>query len=458
MQKTIFRSYDIRGIVDEELTEQGVELIGRAIATYAQLKGQQKIICARDGRLSGPRLMQALQKGLTATGCEVIDVGIVPTPLLYFATYQLNCPNGVMLTGSHNPGNYNGIKMMIDGVPLAGDEIEKLYHMIEALQFNRGQGQVQQHQTIIEEYITRIKQEVQLQKPLKVVVDCGNGVAGVIAEKLYRAVGCDVIPLFCEVDGNFPNHHPDPSQEKNLQDLRLSVAKHQADVGLAFDGDADRLGVITKTGQILWPDKQLILFAKDVLKREPGAEVIYDVKCSSVVSSMIEDFGGKATMCATGHSWVKAKMRETGAALGGEYSGHIFIKERWYGFDDGLYAGVRLLEIIANTPQDLDEFIADIPKTFATPEIKIPLNDDEKFIFIEKFKSKAHFDEGQLNTLDGVRVDYNDGFGLVRCSNTTPYLVCRFEAQSKASLQRIQDAFYLQLKACDATLQLPLLK
>ena len=451
---TIFRSYDIRGIVEQELSEETVRLIGQAIGTVAQRQGEKTIVCARDGRLSGPALMQALQAGITASGCNVIDIGAAPTPVLYYATYALQMPSGVMLTGSHNPANYNGIKMVIAGKALAGDDIQALYQLIVNDNLLQGEGKVTTQQNILQDYVARIAGDIQLAKPLKIVIDCGNGIAGCVAEALYQAIGCEVVSLFSDVDGSFPNHHPDPSQEKNLQDIIAAVKREQADVGLAFDGDADRLGVITPSGEIVWPDRQLILFAQDVLRCNPGAEVIYDVKCSRSVAAMIAAAGGIATMCATGHSWVKAKMRETGAALGGEYSGHLFFKERWYGFDDGLYAGARLCEILAKTDKSLDQLNATIPVAKSTPEIKIPCADDEKFAFIEKFKQQASFPGGSVNTLDGVRVDYAKGFGLVRCSNTTPYLVCRFEADDESTLQQIQDEFYRQMQAVNPSLSL----
>lgn len=450
---TIFRAYDIRGVVETELTPDMVYTIGLAMGSEAYDRGEHTMLVGRDGRLSGPELINALIAGLCASGCNVVDVGMLPTPILYFATHYLKIPNGIMLTGSHNPPNYNGLKMVLAGHVFAGEEIQKLYQRIVAQNFKHGTGQLTQ-QTIIDDYVNYIVSDIKLARPLNIVIDCGNGVPGMIAPRLFKALGCKVTELFCDVDGNFPNHHPDPSDPKNLIDLIKAVADQQADVGLAFDGDGDRLGVITSDGEMIFPDRQLILFAKDVLSRNPGAEVIYDVKCSRYVAEQVEQFGGTATMWQTGHSFIKAKLKETGAPIAGEMSGHIFFKERWFGFDDGLYAGARLLEILANDPRNSADVFADIPQGITTPEIGIAMADDKKFIFIEKLVAQAQFIGGKKITIDGLRVEYPDGWGLVRCSNTTPKIVLRFEADDHAALERIKSHFKNQMLKLDNKLLL----
>lgn len=455
INKTIFRTYDIRGIADEDLTIETVTLIGQAVGTYAQQHGERTVITARDGRLSGPVLLKALQQGILNSGCDVIDIGAAPTPVLYFATHALHKPSGAMLTGSHNPPNYNGIKIVIAGEALAGEKIKALYHLINDHELMQGQGKLTVYSDILKDYVRCISSDIKLKRPLKIVIDCGNGIAGCVASTLYRTLGCEVIELFCEVDGRFPNHHPDPGHAENLQDLIQAVRTHQADIGLAFDGDADRLGMVSAQGKIIWPDRQLILFAQDILTRHPGCEIIYDVKCTRYVPALIQQWGGKPTICATGHSLVKAKLRETGAILAGEFSGHLFFKERWYGFDDGLYAGVRLLEILAKTSLSSDELFAEIPEGINTPELKIAVSEEKKFQIIERLVELADFAEGVVNTLDGLRVDFDNGFGLVRCSNTTPYLICRFEADDLETLEALQQAFKQRLLAVDAGLVIP---
>lgn len=455
IKQSIFRTYDIRGIVDEELTIETVNLIGQAIGTYAQQQGEQTVVTARDGRLSGPVLLKALQQGLLSSGCDVVELGAVPTPVLYYATHALHKPSGAMLTGSHNPSNYNGIKIVIAGKTLASEEIQALYYLIQEKKLASGLGKLTVYPDILSDYISRITSDVSLSKPLKVVVDSGNGIAGGVAPMLYRALGCEVIELFCEVDGHFPNHHPDPGQPENLEDLINAVKAHQADIGLAFDGDADRLGVVTAQGKIIWPDRQLILFAKDVLSRHPGCDIIYDVKCTRYVPALIQQWGGKPSICATGHSLVKAKLRETGAMLAGEFSGHLFFKERWYGFDDGMYAGARLLEILSKTRQTSDALFAEVPEGINTPELKIAVSEARKFQIIDQLIKRADFKNGLVNTLDGLRVDFDNGFGLVRCSNTTPYLICRFEADDAQTLVSIQQAFKALLLETDPALVIP---
>lgn len=452
--ESIFRAYDIRGIVGESLTPEIVYTIGRAIGSAVKEKKENKIIVARDGRLSGPVLLEALTKGLLDCGCDVIDVGAVPTPLLYFATHTLGTKSGVVLTGSHNPPDYNGLKIVINGETLSETKITDLYDRIQQGKFAEGKGNFSK-QEIIPAYMNRIQSDIKLKRKLKVVVDCGNGIMGVVAPQLLKTLGCEVIPLFCEVDGNFPNHHPDPIIPENLLDLINAVKQSQADIGLAFDGDGDRVGVVDNQGNIIWPDRQLMLYAIDVLGRHPGAQIIYDVKCTGTLAPVIEKHGGKPLMWKTGHSVMKAKLMETGAPLGGELSGHIFFKDRWYGFDDGLYVGVRLLEILANQQKSSAELFADLPNTVNTPELKLLLSEERKFLFMEEFKSRAIFSEGVVNKIDGVRVDFSYGFGLVRPSNTSPCLTLRFEADNQANLIKIKDLFRKELLKIDPALNLP---
>ncbi|MAZ77899.1 MAG: phosphomannomutase/phosphoglucomutase [Legionellaceae bacterium] len=451
---TIFRAYDIRGIVDKSLTEATVTEIGKALGSLALRTKQHSIVTARDGRLSGPRLVNALQQGILSTGCNVIDIGAVPTPLLYFATKTLDTQSGAVVTGSHNPSDYNGIKMVLADNALAGDAIQELYQSIKDKNFLSGKGSLSE-KNIVEQYCQHISNDIKLDRPLKIVVDSGNGICGAIAPKLYRELGCDVTELFCEVDGNFPNHHPDPSQLKNLEALIDAVKKTNADIGFAFDGDGDRLGVITNQGEVIWPDRQLMLFAIDVLSRNRGATIIYDVKSSSHVAEVVKKHAGTPLMWKTGHSFVKAKLKETDALLAGEMSGHTFFKERWFGFDDGIYAGARLLEILAKQKTTSSEVFHNIPDSINTPELKLPVSEEQKFILMEKISQTLHFPDALLTTIDGVRADFADGWGLIRPSNTTPYLVLRFEADSEKSLLRIQDQFRQQLLSIDSTLALP---
>ncbi len=454
VSQSIFRAYDIRGIVNETLTPDVVYAIGLAIGTEAQKRSQQQVVIARDGRLSGPSLNMALKEGLLNSGCDVIDIGAVPTPVLYFATSTFATQSGVMLTGSHNPPDYNGLKIVLAGETLAEDTIQALYRRIVDQDFHQGRGQYDTYD-IVPDYIAHIANDIQLAKPLHVVVDSGNGIAGEVAPKLLRALGCQVEELFCEVDGNFPNHHPDPSQVENLQDLIQRVKNTKADIGLAFDGDADRLGVVTQQGDIIWPDRQMILYARDVLNRNAGATILYDVKCSRHLGTAIAQHGGNPVMCKTGHSLVKAKMREVNAALAGEMSGHIFFKERWFGFDDGLYTAARLLEILSQDARSVSEVFAELPDSVNTPELKLPISDEKKFEFIAELQKKAHFPHAAISTIDGLRVDFPNGWGLVRASNTTPCLVLRFEADTQEGLEHIQMSFRQQLLALDSQLELP---
>ncbi len=451
--QSIFRAYDIRGVVGETLTPEIVQQIGFAIGSEAAKRGQGTICVGYDGRLSSPELADALISGLTKTGRDVINIGRVPTPVLYFATHQLNTGSGVMITGSHNPANYNGFKMMLGGETLAGDDIQKLYDRILVQDYETGSGQVSQ-QEVGRDYLDTILNDIAVAAPLKVVVDAGNGIAGELGPALIEELGCEVIPLHCEVDGTFPNHHPDPGKPENLQDLIRKVEEVGADLGVAFDGDGDRVGVVTNKGKIIWPDRLLMLFAKDVVSRNPGADVIFDVKCSRRLNGLISGYGGRPIMWKTGHSLIKAKMKETGALLAGEMSGHVFFKERWYGFDDGLYSAARLLEILGIDERSSDEVFETFPEDVSTPEINIHVTDESKFTLVDKLSAQGEFGEGNVSTIDGVRVDYQDGWGLCRASNTTPVLVLRFEADNEEALSRIQQIFREQLLLVEPELEL----
>jgi len=453
---SIFRAYDIRGVVGKTLTEEIVRAIGRAIGSEAFDQGQQTLVVGYDGRTSSPDLAAALAEGLRATGRDVIDIGRVPTPVLYFATHFLDTGSGVMVTGSHNPPDYNGLKIMIGGETLFGERIAALRERIEAGKFTTGEGAFQSME-MIDEYIRRVSEDVPvaLGNSFKVVVDCGNGVAGVVAPKLLQALGHDVIELYCEVDGNFPNHHPDPSQPENLRDLIAAVKEHDADLGLAFDGDGDRLGVVDPSGAIIWPDRQMMLYARDVLSRNPGAEIIFDVKCSSRLPKVIKKLGGKPLMWKTGHSFIKNKLQETGAPLAGEMSGHIFFKERWYGFDDGIYTAARLLEILTGFKQKPAAIFAKLPNGVSTPELRLDFAEGEHLRFMEKLGKGEQFGEARVTTIDGLRVDYPDSWGLVRASNTTPSLVLRFEADTNEALDGVKNRFREVLLAIDPRLELP---
>ncbi|MCW5588324.1 MAG: phosphomannomutase/phosphoglucomutase [Legionellales bacterium] len=451
----IFRAYDIRGIVDKNLTADSVYTIALAVGSELRERGQTQVVIARDGRLSGPTLIQALCAGLLQTGCDVIDIGCVPSPLLYFATHTLPGVNsGVMLTGSHNPTNFNGLKMVIDGVTLFGDRVQAIYQRIQAQQFVQGTGTLRE-EDVVNRYINRITQEIQLARPLSIVIDCGNGIPGKVAPQLFKALGCQVTELFCEVDGNFPNHHPDPSVVENLRDLITAVNTHRADIGLAFDGDGDRLGVVTNQGEIILPDRQIMLFARELLREFPHSKIVYDVKCSRNVASVVEAAGGIPMMSQTGHSVLKAKMLEIDAKFAGELSGHFFFHDRWYGFDDGLYSGARMLEIMAKTPQSSSEVFHTIPNAIATPEIQISIAEHKKFPFIKQFVEQAEFPEAKRITIDGLRVEFKNGWGLLRCSNTTPTLIARFEADDQTSLTQIMQQFRQQILKVDPRLVLP---
>lgn len=441
----IFRAYDIRGIVGQTLSAEVVRVIGQAIGSEAVDRGVATLCIGYDGRHSSPELADALAQGVMSTGCNVIHIGAVPTPVLYFATHELQTGSGVMVTGSHNPANYNGLKIMLGGETLSGEAIQKLHQRIETADFATGQG-AQSSQDVRRAYLDRIVGDIAVAAPLKVVVDAGNGIAGELAPMLIEELGCEVIPMYCQVDGDFPNHHPDPGKPANLADLIARVQSEGADLGVAFDGDGDRLGVVTNSGKIIWPDRLLMLFARDVVSRNPGADVLYDVKCSRRLASVVSEAGGRPIMWKTGHSLMKAKMKETGALLAGEMSGHIFFGERWYGFDDGLYSAARLLEILGIEDRLSDEVFADFPEDISTPELNIEVTEASKFAIIDRLAKEGDFGDGSVSTIDGVRVDYADGWGLCRASNTTPVLVLRFEAESEEALGRIQGVFREQLQ------------
>ena len=450
----IFKAYDIRGIVGKTLTPPIVIAIGRAIGSEGRARGVREIAIGRDGRLSGPELAAALAEGIQAAGVDVVDVGRVATPMLYFAAHHLGTLSGVMVTGSHNPPDYNGLKIMLAGETLAAEAIQRLRERIERGEIVSGAGRYRTDD-ITAAYLARITGDVKLARPMKLVVDCGNGVAGAFAPELYRRLGCTVTELFCDVDGTFPNHHPDPSVPKNLADVIATLKSGDAEIGLAFDGDGDRLGVVTKRGDIIYPDRQLMLFAADVLARNPGAQIIFDVKSTRNLFGWVTRHGGTPLLWKTGHSFIKAKLKETGAPLAGEMSGHIFFKERWYGFDDGLYAGARLLEILSRAA-DPSAALDAIPNAISTPELQIKLKEGENFALIERLQRDAHFEGArEVIKIDGVRVEYADGFGLARPSNTTPVVVLRFEADNEAALKRIQEDFRRVLLAAKPDAALP---
>ena len=450
----IFKAYDIRGIVGQSLTTDIVEQIGRAIGTEALAAGDRAVIVGRDGRLSGPTIAGALMEGICATGCDAVDIGMVPTPLTYFATQALEIGSAVSVTGSHNPPDYNGLKVMIGTHTLAAERIQDLRKRIKDREFSVGTGQ-RHTEDVVPEYMRRVVADVRLKRPLRVVTDCGNGVAGMAAPQLMRDIGCEVVELFSEVDGTFPNHHPDPSVAGNLAPLIKAVHREEADLGVAFDGDGDRLGVVTDTGQVIWPDRQMILFAQDILSRNPGAKIIYDVKCTRLLPAAIKHAGGDALMWKTGHSFIKAKLRETGGAFAGEMSGHLFFKERWYGFDDALYAAARLCEVLSNDSRLPSAVFAEIPDTVNTPELRIEMQEGEHHALVGELVAEGDFSGGQICNIDGVRVDFEDGFGLARASNTTPTVILRFEADTEPALRRIQNLYREQILALRPGLALP---
>ncbi len=452
---SIFRTYDIRGVVDRDLNEAVVEEIGMAVGSEARSRGIATLVMGCDGRLSGPSLKSALCRGLLATGIDIIDIDRVPTPLLYYAAYRLAEGSGVMLTGSHNPPEYNGIKIMLGGETLFGEAIQAIYRRALQRDYHLGRGECRE-ETVRENYLQQLASRISLTRPLKVVIDGGNGVAGLTAPALLSRLGCDVVELYCEVDGHFPHHHPDPSQPANLQALVAAVQEQEADIGLAFDGDGDRLGVVSCRGEIIWPDRLLMLFARDLLSRHPGAEVIYDVKCSLHVGRVITQYGGRPEMWRTGHSLLKARMQECGALLAGEMSGHLFLKEGWYGFDDALYAAARLLELLAADERGCAPLFDELPDMVNTPELHVVMGEGENHAFMRRLlEHKSFFGDAQLTMLDGLRVDYEDGWGLVRASNTTPTLMLRFEAENEQALRSIQDDFKQLMLELEPNLPIP---
>lgn len=490
IEPSIFKAYDIRGVTNRTFTPDVLQAIGYQLGLLTLAAGKSAFVIGRDGRLSGLALSKALAEGLSAAGVDVMDIGQVTTPMLYFATYELGTGSGAAVTGSHNPPEYNGLKMMVGGDTLYGEAIQDLYRSVCAAQSGaaaavavdakatdiaaedtgaRGPQPARRGKIssvdINERYIARVVSDIKLARGMKIAVDCGNGVAGAFAQALFTRLGCEVVPLFCEVDGNFPNHHPDPADPHNLEDLIRVLAETDCEIGLAFDGDGDRLGLVTKTGSIIWPDRQLMLFARDVLSRNPGGEIIYDVKCSRHVGKVIEEAGGKATMYKTGHSLIKVKLKETGAPLAGEMSGHVFFKERWYGFDDGLYAAARMLEILSREPAWLDEgqrlngpsiLLEALPNSPSTPELKLECGEGENLRIVNALQAGAYFKHAsQVITIDGVRAEYEDGFGLARPSNTTPVVVIRFEADNDVALKRIQAEFREAFEAVKPGLVLP---
>lgn len=457
MNKSIFREYDIRGVVGRDLTPDVVRDIGQAVASLAAERGETQVIVGRDGRLSSPMLAEAVKAGIRAAGLEALDLGAISTPLLYYATHTLGSSHaGVMVTGSHNPPQYNGLKIVIDKIALHGEVIHDLRRRIETGDLRHGQGGERFADSIRADYIQRVSAALRLPAPFKVVVDCGNGIAAKTAPILLRALGCDVVELYCEVDGRFPNHHPDPSVPENLADLQAAVREHRADVGLAFDGDADRLGVVDSAGEIIWPDRLLMPLAEEVLARHPGAAVVYDVKCSQRLTDLIERCGGQPILWKSGHSLIKAKMREIGALLGGEFTGHLVHADDWFGFDDAFYAAARLLNLLARSQASSAEFFATYPTGLNTPELRVEMAEGQPVAFMARLAAQADFGpEARLITLDGLRVEYPHGWGLVRASNTTPSLTLRFEADDAAALHDIQDWFRQPMLALQPNLILP---
>jgi phosphomannomutase / phosphoglucomutase len=455
LPKHVFKAYDIRGEVPADLNAEFATLLGRSLAARARSANVDRIVIGYDGRLSSPALAAALSAGIREGGVGTIELGMVPTPLVYFAAHQSGTGSGVAITGSHNPPQYNGFKMMLGGSTLYGDSITGLRDDMIRPKAVASSAGVSEQIDIKPAYLARVTGDIKLARPMKIAIDCGNGVAGVIAADLYRALGCDVLELFCEVDGQFPNHHPDPAEPHNLVDLIKAVQESDCELGLAFDGDGDRLGVVTRNGEIIWPDRQMILFARDILDRLPASQILFDVKCSRQLPLAIKQAGGEPLMCRTGHSLVKAKLAETGAPLAGEMSGHIFFKERWFGFDDGLYTGARLLEILSRQ-SDPSAALEALPTAFSTPELKLEMNEGEPFALIEALKLSAKFTGAEaVSTIDGIRVDFADGFGLARPSNTTPVVVLRFEGETPTALDRIKDQFRTQLQALAPHKRLP---
>ena len=453
IDESIFREYDIRGIIPSQINEHSIQLISRAIAQKCNDENIDELALGRDGRLSGEKILNLLSKELQSIGIDVVNIGIVTSPLLYFAAKKLPSKSGIMITGSHNPKNYNGFKIVINDVPISGLEILSLLSDKPINKKNIGKEVYKKN--LGDEYIQEVlSQSSESPKKIKVVLDCGNGSAGEIAPKLIRALGYEVIELFCEIDGNFPNHHPDPGKVENLQDLVQAVQENSADVGIAFDGDGDRLGVVTEKGEIIFPDQLMMIFTKDVLKNFPGKEIVFDVKCTNLLSNIIKETGGIPVMSPTGHFHIKNTLKQTNAPLAGEMSGHIFFNDQWHGFDDGHYSAFRLLEIMNDLNIPLSSILDQLPKAFSTPELNINIEEEKKFEIVKNFVDKAQFEGGSKVTIDGLRVDFDDGWGLIRASNTTPKLVLRFEANTSSRLKEIKNLFLDQLKLIDETIQI----
>jgi len=453
IDESIFREYDIRGTVPSQINEQSIKLISHAIAQKCNDENIDELALGRDGRLSGEKILNLLSKELQSIGIDVVNIGIVTSPLLYFAAKKLPSKSGIMITGSHNPKNYNGFKIVINDVPISGLEILSLLSDKPINKKNIGKEVYKKN--LGDEYIQEVlSQSSESPKKIKVVLDCGNGSAGEIAPKLIRSLGYEVIELFCEIDGNFPNHHPDPGKVENLQDLVQAVQENSADVGIAFDGDGDRLGVVTEKGEIIFPDQLMMIFTKDVLKNFPGKEIVFDVKCTNLLSNIIKESGGIPVMSPTGHFHIKNTLKETNAPLAGEMSGHIFFNDKWHGFDDGHYSAFRLLEIMHDLNIPLSSILGQLPKAFSTPELNINIEEEKKFEIVKNFVDKAQFEGGSKVTIDGLRVDFDDGWGLIRASNTTPKLVLRFEAKTSSRLKEIKNMFLDQLKLIDETIQI----
>ena len=449
----IFRAYDIRGIVDEALTEEGIFHIGKAIGSHILAEGRTSILTARDGRISGPRLLDQFQKGVMSSGCDVVDLGEVPTPLLYFSTFKTNISDGVMLTGSHNPKNYNGLKIVINKKSMTSEKIKKIKLMIEDERFKNGLGQITSLD-IKDDYLKELKEKININSKMKVCLDCGNGVGGVIAPQAFKLLGLEVIELYSEVNGNFPNHHPDPSNPKNLEDLQKKVLETNSDLGIALDGDGDRVGLIDNKGNIIFPDLYMMLLAEDLLRRNSKGSIVFDVKCSTNLEKIIKNFNGTPIMSRTGHSYIKSKIIETNALLGGEMSGHIFFNDEWYGFDDAIYSALRMIEVLSKTKLTSHEVFSSYPKHFSTPEINLKVPEQDKFKIIDEFKTLIKSSAYELIDIDGVRLENENSWGLVRASNTSPNLVLRFEGKTENDLLEIKNYFKEILSKIEIDLQI----
>ena len=445
----IFRANDIRGVAYEDLSEEVVINLGKALGSEALENQINEFIIGRDSRLSSPDMYEWLSTGILSTGCDVLDIGIVTSPMFYHSTYSLNSSSGVVITGSHNPGEYNGFKVVYKNHSTSSEKILQIKERIIQKNYATGNGIVKR-EDIKESYIDRILKSINIPKKQKITIDCGNGAAGVVAKEVYERLGCEVTELFGEPNGLFPNHHPDPSKRENMEDLIKNIKENNSVVGLAFDGDADRLGVVSPQGEMIYPDRQMILFSRQIIQNNPKAKIVFDVKCSKLLSDEISELGGKPLICKTGHTFIKQKIRETDALLGGEMSGHIFFNDRWPGFDDGIYAGARILEIIAESEEDI---FSTIPNMFSTPEINIPAEDYKKFSIVRDFVKNSRFDEANIIDIDGIRVEFKKGWGLLRASNTSPVLVLRFEAESREYLEEIKNIFYEKLRTIDSEIE-----